>query len=267
MVVRLSALRTGRIYTQEILLVLISVRGWINPKVIVRSEGFMWMKNSMTSSGIEPATFWFVSQYLNHCATAVPPDVGRRMLLKWVLMEILRRMPTRFSLLCVWSSHWFLWEFQWAFVCVEETAKFVTNSATTKLSRKSVIQGTIYWLEIRFLPHSLSLLMSLPIDFLQSIKFKIFLNSPKNVPKKTSQRRWVSLVSRRYLVWTPAAVRLFLFDRVLDNYQDIIRNRGRQLPANFSASQRASFHLTGCQTTTTVTATRLLFTMSSVRIW
>jgi hypothetical protein len=29
------------------------------------------MENSMTS-GIEPATFWFVVQYLNHSATAVP---------------------------------------------------------------------------------------------------------------------------------------------------------------------------------------------------
>jgi hypothetical protein len=26
----------------------------------------------MTASGIEPATFRFVAQYLNHCATAVP---------------------------------------------------------------------------------------------------------------------------------------------------------------------------------------------------
>ena len=38
----------------------------------MRSEGFMSMKNPMTPAGIEPASFRFVAQLLNHCATAIP---------------------------------------------------------------------------------------------------------------------------------------------------------------------------------------------------
>ena len=72
-VVRLSALCTGLLYPQELFLVLISVRGWVDHRGIAQQGGLSQWKTA--PSGIEPATLRFVARCLPQLRHRVPLNI------------------------------------------------------------------------------------------------------------------------------------------------------------------------------------------------
>jgi len=83
---RLPVLRAGRLYPQEMLLVLISVRIWVDPRAIVRSEGFYVNKKSNDTSW----DFFLSYETVNVCITACAYSLSR--LYKFRIHIVLRYM-------------------------------------------------------------------------------------------------------------------------------------------------------------------------------
>jgi len=68
---RLPALRAGSLYPRKYPWYSFLSEAESTPGPWYDRKDFMSMKNPLTPAGIEPATYQFVAQHLNHCATVV----------------------------------------------------------------------------------------------------------------------------------------------------------------------------------------------------
>jgi hypothetical protein len=81
-VVRLSALRTGRLYRKKYSWYSFLLEAESNPRAIVQLEGLCQCKTAVTTSGIESATFRLVAQCLNQLQHRVPLNLCVRITIR-----------------------------------------------------------------------------------------------------------------------------------------------------------------------------------------
>jgi len=73
-----SASHTGRLYPQEMFLVIVLTRSWVDPRTMVRSEGICHWKIQWHHPGIDPGTVRLVAQRINHYTTRGHISFSRR---------------------------------------------------------------------------------------------------------------------------------------------------------------------------------------------
>jgi hypothetical protein len=109
MAVRLSSLRGGRPLSPGRFLVLISVRGRVDPRAIIRLERLGLLKNRMTSLEFEPATFRLVVWCLNQLRYRVPPLPHFPSVFQTILFSyharVLRVLPISYSVIWFINPH------------------------------------------------------------------------------------------------------------------------------------------------------------------
>jgi len=135
-VVRLSALGTGHLYSQEILKLLISVNGWVDPRAIVRPEGFSQWKITMTTLGIKPMTFWLVAQCLNQlCHSVLHRHRWEKWILKWVLEE--QGVSVSIGLISLWKLRSTMKRLFRIFQKIEELLDYLSDQWLLKTAPRS----------------------------------------------------------------------------------------------------------------------------------
>jgi hypothetical protein len=148
-VVRLSALRTSRFYPQKIPLILIYIRGWVDPRKVVRLEGLNRWKISVTQPEFKPATNRLAAPRINSNVSDDYDDNHNKLQVACLLAENRIRIRNTafhctksFDRIFIWETARFsLWTlFFHMCLTVSSSVRSLACNDTSENNRNSVLQ-------------------------------------------------------------------------------------------------------------------------------